>query len=574
MIDLEQVIAQRYPDFTRRHQRIAKIIIKFFAFLFYESRFKQFAATYPHLQGYDFVDQTLRYFDFSLRTREFERTRIPTGGRVVIVANHPIGSLDGLALVNLVRQVRADVKVVANELLLAIEPLHSVLLPVDNMGGNTARQNLRNIREHLHQEGALIIFPAGEVSRLGPQGIRDEKWLSGFVKIASSTQSPILPIHVKGRNSVFFYSLSFLAKPLSTIWLVREMFKQSHNTVDVRIGRAVPHEIYSATDFTAKKVASLFRKHVYRLGKNGKPIFRTVETIAPAESAELMRQELKQCEQLGQTQDGKHIYLTRLDDSPCVIREIGRLRELTFRMIGEGSGNPRDLDRYDRDYQHLVLWDPEDREIVGAYRLGDVQKIIETRGLDGLYTHSLFRFDHRMAPYFAQGLELGRSFVQPKYQTRQSLDYLWYGIGAYLKKHPNTRYLFGPASISRHYGSKAIAQIALYYQTYYNSLDLGVDPRNPFTFDPDVEREMRENVLGIDLETDFKALRDNLAEAGLPVPVLYKHYAQVAEPEGVVFTAFNVDPDFGDCVDGFVLVDLDRLKPRKRQRYLGESIAT
>ena len=569
MISFQQIIENRYPEFVKRHRRVAMVISRFLGFLFYEKRFQQFERDYPHLEGFDFVEAVLRYFDFHLRLREFERARIPSSGRVVIVANHPIGSLDGLGLLNLVRQVRPDVKVIANDMLLALDPLHPVLLPVDNMGGNTARQNLRNIRGHLEDEGALIIFPAGEVSRFGPRGVKDGQWQAGFVKIASSTKAPILPIFVKGRNSIFFYSLSFLAKPLSTAWLVREMFKQSHNTIDTRVGQPVPHEVYSANDFSAKKVAVMFRKHVYRLGTGGKPLFRSVETIAPPESRELLRKELEQCEHLGETNDGKHIYLARMADAPCVMREIGRLREMTFRLVGEGSGRPRDIDRFDRDYFQLVLWDSNDREIVGAYRIGDAATIMRKRGIEGLYTHTLFEFDESMMPYLEHGLELGRSWVQPKYQTRHSLDYLWFGIGAFVRKYPRFRYLFGPASISRFYGQKAIARLAYYYATYYNQMQLGVTPRNPFVIHDKTRQELALEFSGIDVEEDFKTLRDTLAETGLPVPTLYKHYSQATEADGVEFTAFNIDPEFGDCVDGFVLADLDKLKPRKRKRYLG-----
>ena len=569
MINFQQILESRYPKFTSKHRRTARVIAKFLGLLFYEKRFQQFEEDFPHLEGFDFVEGTLRYFDFHIRLRESERARIPSTGRVVIAANHPIGSLDGLALLHLIRQVRPDVKVIANELLLAVEALRPVLLPVDNMGGKTARQNLKNLRAHLEGDGAILIFPAGEVSRFGPSGVKDGTWQSGFVKIARATKAPILPVFVKGRNSIFFYSLSFLAKPLSTVWLIREMFKQNHNTLDARVGRAVPYEVYSATRFSAKKLASMFRKHVYRLGRNGRPLFRSVETVAPPESKTLVKQELELSDLLGETGDHKKIYLVQMSEAPCVMREIGRLRELTFRLVGEGSGMPRDIDRFDRYYKQLVLWDESDREIVGAYRIGDAAQIIAERGLQGLYTQSLFEFSEQTQQFLQQGLELGRSWIQPRYQTRHSLDYLWYGIGAYVKRHPHVLYLFGPASISRFYGNHAIAQMAHFYSCHYNQLEVGVRPRNPFVIKPEVQQQIAGEFGGIDLEQDGKALKENLAEIGMPIPTLFKHYAQATEPSGVVFTAFNVDPEFGDCVDAFVLADLNKLKAKKRQRYLG-----
>lgn len=570
MLNIQNVLEKRYPDFFDRHNTTARTLSRFLGFLFYESRFQQFGRTYPHLRGFDFVDATLRYFDFTLKLRDSERARIPASGRVVIAANHPIGSLDGLALLNLVRQVRPDVKVVANELLTAIEALHPVLLPVNNMGGNTARQNLRNIRAHLEADGALIIFPAGEVSRFGPRGVKDGEWQTGFVKIARATRSPVLPIFVAGRNSLFFYSLSFLARPLSTLWLVREMFKQSHNAVDARVGNPIPFDTYSALDVSARKLAQMFRKHVYRVARGRRPVFRSIETVAAPENRLLIKSELEAAERLGETVDGKHIYLTRMDQAPCVMREIGRLRELTFRTVGEGTGLPRDIDRFDRDYEHLVLWDAEEMEIAGAYRLGDAAGLVQKQGLQGLYTHSLFRFGPGMAPYLERGLELGRSFVQPRYQTRHSLDYLWQGIGAYVQRNPRFRYLFGPASISRLYGTEAIARLAWYYGNHYSRPQLDVTPRTPFEIPPESRARLASEYAGVDREEDYRSLRDHLAELGLPVPTLYKHYSQATEPGGVTFTAFNIDHDFGDCVDGFVLADLQRLTPRKRKRYLGD----
>jgi len=568
MIDIRQVLETRYPTLFQQHRRFATTLVRFLGYLFYQARFRQFAQDYPHLRGFDFVDETLRYFDFTLRIRDRERARIPASGRVVIAANHPIGSLDGLALLSLVRQVRPDVKVVANDLLSAVTPLEPVLLPVTNMGGSTPRKNLKRIREHLEHDGALIIFPAGEVSRFGVKGVKDGAWHSGFVKIADAARAPILPVYVAGRNSLFFYSLSFLAKPLSTLWLVREMFKQSHNTVDARVGRPIPWEHYGTLDVSAEQKARLFRKHVYRIARDGRPIFQSIETVAAPENRLLLRQEITASEALEQTQDGKQIHLCRMADAPCVMREIGRLRELTFRAVGEGSGLPRDIDRFDRDYLQLVLWDPQELEIAGAYRLGDTRALLEQGGTSALYTHSLFAFGPGMKPYLESGLELGRSFVQPRYQTRQSLDYLWQGIGAFLRRYPGYRYLFGPASISRLYGDEAIAHLASYYTAHFGQLALDLQPRTPFVPPAGLQPLFQAQAGSADPEADFRVLQGALAAQGLRVPTLFKHYAQVAEPAGVAITAFNVDRDFGNCVDGFVLVDLEQMKPRKRRRYL------
>ncbi len=570
MVDIQRTLEGRYPDFFERHRRSARILSRFLGFLCYETRLQKFLSQYPYLEGFEFVEQVLRHFEFDVRLTESERSLIPSTGSVVIAANHPIGSLDGLALLNLVRAVRPDVKVVANDLLTAISPLRSVLLPVSNMGEGkgTARDALRAIQEHLQVDGALIIFPAGEVSRFSAKGVYDSAWQSGFIKLARSTKAPILPVYVSGRNSVFFYSVSFLAKPLSTIWLVREMFKQSQSTVDLRIGRPIPHDVYAANNFSAQQLARMFRKHVYRLGASGAPIFRSVETVAAPENRLLLRQELAEAERLGETRDGKDIYLCQMANAPCVMREIGRLREMTFRTVGEGCGRHRDIDRFDRHYAQLVLWDSHDMEIVGAYRVADAGAVIAEQGVQDLYSNTLFDYGPNVLAKISQGLELGRSFVQPRYQTRYALDYLWYGIGAYLKTRPHIRYLFGPASISRFYGPESTARLAHYFGTHFRDTNLDVTARTPFIPPPDLVASLVAEFTGIDVDEDLESLRHSLAAAGLPLPTLYKHYSQATSPDGVVFTAFNVDHDFGDCVDSFVIVDLNKLTPRKRRRYL------
>ena len=205
MLNFQNVVQQYFPELASRHSTLARVAGNALNFLFFQRRFEQFEREYPGSEGFDFVESALSFFDFQLRTRESERARIPATGKVVIVANHPIGSLDGLALLHLIRQIRPDVKVVANNLLMHITRLHPVLLPVDNMGGKTGRKHLLAIKEHLKDESALLIFPAGEVSRFGAKGVRDPAWQSGFIKLASATKAPILPIFVGGRNSVFFY---------------------------------------------------------------------------------------------------------------------------------------------------------------------------------------------------------------------------------------------------------------------------------------------------------------------------------------------------------------------------------
>ena len=567
MISVEQILDRHLPQLSR-HPWLSKPVSALLRALLHEQSFQRFAEDYPHLDGLPFIEKVLEYFDFSYAVRDNERERIPTRGRVVIIANHPIGSLDGLALLNLVGSIRRDVKAVANELLCSVAPLRGLLLPVTVLGGSSGQQQVKAISEHLEQEGAIIIFPAGEVSRLRPNGVQDCRWRSGFLRIASQAQAPIVPIHIDGRNSALFYGASMLYKPLATLLLVKEMFKQRRKSIDLRIGHPIPFASYRGLQLTPRAKVKLFRRHLYRLAADKSPLFRTERAIAhPVDRSELA-QAVKSCERLGQTPDGKQILLFQGGlDSP-LLREVGRLREIAFRAVGEGSGQRRDLDRYDSYYHHLLLWDPEDLEIAGAYRLCGTARVIEERGISGLYTSSLFDFDARMHRYFDQGLELGRSFVQPRYWGKRSLEYLWHGIGAYLNRYPEYRYLFGPVSISKEMPDAGKELMIRFYRSYFGGDACIARHRQPYRLSEAIGFD--NPFVGNDYHADFVRLKELLAHMGCAVPTLYKQYSEVAEPGGVQFLDFGIDPDFAGCIDGLVLVDSHRLKPAKRARYLGE----
>ncbi|MDN4501891.1 GNAT family N-acyltransferase [Alteromonadaceae bacterium BrNp21-10] len=564
MFTANEVLQKNYPDVAQKPW-LFKSLSFVLRGLLHEKECVEFEELYPHLQGIEFIEQVLEYFNFTYSTRSQEKERIPTQGRLVIIANHPIGSLDGLALLKLISEVRSDIKVVANQMLMAIKPLHSLLLPVNNMHGGTKKECIANIQSHLDNEGALIIFPAGEVSRLRPEGIRDCQWRSGFLRIAKTAEAPILPIFMDGKNSPLFYGLSAIYKPLATALLVKEMFKQRSKHLPVRIGELIPFESYGTAKISAPQQVKLFKKHLYRIATNKPSVFQTQKPIAPAEARSELKKAIKQdCEDLGSTADGKGIYLYRYAGSSPILREIGRLREISFRAVGEGSFKRRDTDRYDNDYFHLILWDKEELEIVGAYRFGDAKRLTAEKGVKGLYSASLFQYGQAMDEYFDKGLELGRSFVQPKYWGKRSLDYLWFGIGAFLERHPEYRYLFGPVSLSNTYPKPAKDLLIYFYQLYFGNDQHIAQSNAPYSLPIDFQQVFTGN----DYKADFTQLKHMLANMGLSVPTLYKQYTELCEPGGVQFLSFGVDPDFNDCVDGLVLVDLDHLKDKKRSRYM------
>ena len=548
----------------------ARLLGSLLGFVFGQKIFEQFERTHPESEGLGFPTAVLRFFNFRLEINQAELSHIPEQGQVIIVANHPLGSLDGIGLLDAVLSIRPDAKIVVNELLMHIERLQPFALPVDNMSNQTSRQQLRTIQSHLASGGALIMFPAGEVSRWRLSGIQDGQWNSSFVRLALRYRAPIVPVLVRGRNSRFFYGLSVLIKPLSTAWLIREMFKHRNACISAHVGSPISYPAVAERQEPAQVIADDIKKQVYSLFEAHELPSSHPQPIANPESRESLEEDLTQCKSLGTTPDGKGLFLTTKAQSPTIVREIARLREATFRPVGEGSGHERDTDQFDAHYHHLFIWSYDNRDIVGAYRLGEAGKLIKQSGLDGLYTHTLFHFSPTMTSYLEHGLELGRSFVQPKYQNRYALEYLWQGIGAFVQEHPHIRYLFGSASISARYGHKATARIAHFYKIHVNQLPVDVSPRTPFCVSNSLEVQLANEMPGDDFQTDLTTLQSALAAQDLTIPLLFKHYSQATSKDGVSFSAFNVDPAFSNCVDAFVIADLTRLLPKKKRRYLGD----
>ncbi|EKD37113.1 MAG: hypothetical protein ACD_75C01251G0003, partial [uncultured bacterium] len=333
MLSVDQVVTEYYPALNER-KFTGPFVKTLLRRLLHERAFQDFAERYPHLRGIEFVEQVLEYFNFTFVVADRQRENIPTSGRLIIIANHPIGSLDGLALLKLVHEIRSDVKVVANDLLMTIPPLRSHLLPVKNMTGTSKKTDIERILDSLAKEEAVIIFPAGEVSRFGFRGIQDGKWQRGFLKIAERSRTPILPVHIDGRCSKLFYLASILAPPLSTVMLVGEMFGQDRKQIRMTIGSLIPHHAYSSVATNGHEKVKLFKKSVYRIGQGKKPLFLTESAIARPERKADLKKEVAAGERLGKTPDGKAMYLFTPADSSPVMREVGRLREQVFRAVG------------------------------------------------------------------------------------------------------------------------------------------------------------------------------------------------------------------------------------------------
>ena len=565
-IDIGRILENDVVGFKEYPTLVRQIAKYFLRGAIKEKAINNFLEKYKYTRNFDFIDAVFHELRIDCHIKHGDIQNIPARGRVLVVANHPLGGIDGLALLRVLGMVRQDVRIVANDLLMAIEPLQGLILPVTAFGRSTRKVDIDRITQALENDEAVIIFPAGEVSRAGVKGIRDRSWLPGFLKIAEKTSAPVLPVFVKGRNSAVFYLTSKVSEVASMLLLPREMINYK-GKIELTIGQSIEAETLFKLPLHRKQVAQLVSKHLRNIGSKKAPVFETKKSIIHPVERQSLRTALQKAESLGETADGKKILLVDYNDRSPIMDEIGRLREITFRAVGEGTGKQKDLDHYDQYYRHLVLWDDASLEIAGAYRIGEVWRWPDQTP-DHLYSNSLFEYEPNMKTLLSEGLELGRSFVQPQYWGRRSLDYLWQGIGAYLKLNQEVRYLFGPVSLSNSLPKPARDLLVHFYKTNYPDPDALVKPRIPYIIEKSVDMALKDELPGNNIDHDQDILRARLECMGLRVPTLFKQYADLCELGGVKFCEFSIDPEFNHCLDGFIVVDLEKIKKKKRARYI------
>lgn len=567
MIDIKTLV----KNYNEKNNKIPNFLVPLAVFmlkkLFHQNEANAVLKKIGHLESFEFIQAVLEHFKITYECDELKRY-IPEKGRLIVIANHPLGAFDALSLIMLIKEIRKDVVIVANELLANFKQIQSLIIPVDNLNQKPTKEQILAIYNALKDEKVLIIFPSGEVSRVRPTGIKDTKWQSGFLKFALKSNADIIPIFIKARNSWLFYTISTINKQLATFLLPHEMFKNKNINIKFKVSELISIQTIKEIKLPQKQLLKLFKKHFYNVAKNKNPIFKTQKCIALPEDRHELLFELKASKKLGETKDGKEIYLFSPEEHSKLIKEIGRLRELTFRSVQEGTGKQRDLDEFDRYYKHIVLWDNNEQEVVGAYRIAEAKQIQAEFGHSGFYTDSLFEFQDEFDELLENAIELGRSFVAPKFWGTRALDYLWQGIGAYLRENQNIKYLFGGVSLSNSYPKMAKNLIIYYYDLYYKSDIKYAIAKNKFILQKQELEKLDSIFCKNDPVKDFKRLKDILATMNLSVPVLYKQYTDLCEKGGIRFVDYNVDKDFCDCVDSFIIVSLEKIKEEKRQRYI------
>jgi putative hemolysin len=533
------------------------------------------------------LETLLAEMQVGLRVGPADQARIPASGPVIVVANHPYGMLDGAILTVLLNRVRPDVKVLTNFLLGDVPELRRHCIFVDPFQTDRSVQaNRRAMREAfawVQQGGALAIFPSGEVSHWQmPQGeIADPAWNDTAVRLIRRSGASAVPVYFCGHNSVGFQILGMIHPKLRTAFLLQEFLQQEGKTVEVRVGSPIPAEAISAIRNDQEAIEYL-RWRTYLLARRTREetswpaalrsriAVKMQEPLAAPVASEVLQNEIEdlapeRC--LAQSGD-LAVYLGTANELPQMLRELGRLREITFRNVGEGTGKSLDLDRFDDYYWHLLLWNRTKRELIGAYRAGNTARILSEHGINGLYTSTIFRYDERLFQKLGPALELGRSFVRPEYQRQYApLLLLWKGIAGLIALHPEIPLLFGAVSVSNDYSKASREMIFRFFEARIQQDELAglVEPRNPFR--PALLRRW-------DCRSMCRALRDldELSEPiadveadGKGLPILLRQYARV----GGKLLGFSVDRSFSNTLDGLIVVDLRQTDPSVLERYMG-----
>jgi putative hemolysin len=547
------------------------------------------------------LEKLLMEMRVDLRVDAADTARIPATGPVVVVANHPFGMLDGAVLAVLLTRVRPDVKVMTNYLLsdvpelaqhcISVNPFQNEPFLTDRAASarsiDVNRRALREALSWLQKGGMLAIFPAGEVStwQFPHAQIADPVWNDTAVRLIRRTGASALPVYFCGRNSMSFHLFGMIHPRLRTAFLLQEFLHQEGRTVEVRVGGEISADSVAGIAENREAIEYL-RWRTYLLARRSRPekswpvsvrskFTETVQQpVAPAEPAELLAAELSgltpdRC----LTQNGDlAVYLVKANETPRMLQELGRLREVTFRLAGEGTGKRRDLDRFDRYYWHVLLWNKTKRELVGAYRAGNTAEILAQHGVRGLYTSTCFRYDPQLFEKLGPALELGRSFVRPGYQRQYApLLLLWKGIARLLATHAETPVLFGAVSISNDYSKASREMIYRFFEARIQEDELAgmIEPRRPFR--PTRLRPWDCRAMGHALR-DLEDLSQPITDVetdGKGLPILLRQYAKI----GGKLLGFNVDKKFSNVLDGLVVVDLRKTAPAMLERYMGREAA-
>ncbi len=528
-----------------------------------------------HLQNVEFLDAILNEFQIKFEIPEEDFKRLPKGGAYITISNHPLGGIDGVLLLKLMLEKEPNFKIIANFLLHRIEPVKQYIMPVNPFEDHKkAKSSVIGIKEtlrHLSDGNPLGIFPAGEVSTYKDgELIVDKAWEQGAIKVIRKAQVPVVPIYFHAKNSRLFYFLSKINPILRTAKLPSEVFSQKNRVIKVRIGK--PISVVEQNEYkTIEEYSEFLRRKTYMLSNsfNEKSKMLSPQNLAlnlktPKVPKEIvfpanLEKMIAEVEQLKATDcrffqsKNYEVFFTEASNIPTILHEIGRLREITFREVGEGTNESIDTDKYDQYYHHMFLWDDNTKRVAGAYRMGLGSEIYPKYGMEGFYLNDLFRFDSELHDMIKHSIEMGRAFIVKEYQQKpMPLFLLWRGIIHTTLRYPEHKFLLGGVSISNQFTdfSKSL-MIEFMKSNYYDPyIAQYIKPKKEFKVKlKDADKDFIFDEAEADLNK-FDKIIDELEPGNLRLPVLIKKYLK----QNARLVAFNVDPLFNNAIDGLMYI--------------------
>ncbi|WP_297508938.1 lysophospholipid acyltransferase family protein [Flavobacterium sp.] len=524
-----------------------------------------------HLNELEFLNAILDEFQIRFEIPEEDLKRLPKDGAYITISNHPLGGIDGILLLKLMLEREPNFKIIANFLLHRIEPMKPYIMPVNPFENHkNAKSSVVGIKEtlrHLSDGKPLGMFPAGEVSTYKDgKLVVDKAWEEGAIKVIRKAQVPVVPIYFHAQNSKLFYLLSKISDTMRTAKLPSELLTQKDRTIKVRIGKPISvneqneHErIEEYSEFLRRKTYMLANSFdeasKFQALQSTKPSKNVKQIAHPANHDKILEEIValrKEDSRLLQSKNYE-VFLVSADKIPNILHEIGRLREITFREVGEGTNESLDLDKFDMYYQHMFLWDEETQQIAGAYRMGLGKAIFSQYGIEGFYLNDLFRFEPELNTMMTQSIEMGRAFIIKEYQQKpMPLFLLWKGIVHTTLRHPEHKYLIGGVSISNQFTEFSKSLMIEFMKSHYYDPYVAqyVHPKRAYKVKlKDADKDFVFNEAEADLNK-FDKIIDEIEPGNLRLPVLIKKYIK----QNARVIAFNVDPLFNNAVDGLMYI--------------------
>lgn len=524
-----------------------------------------------HLSEVEFLNAILDEFQIKFEIPEEDLKRLPKSGAYITVSNHPLGGIDGILLLKLMLEREPNFKIIANFLLHRIDPMKPYIMPVNPFETHKdAKSSVVGIKEtlrHLSDGKPLGMFPAGEVSTYKDgKLVVDRPWEEGAIKIIKKAKVPVVPIYFHAKNSKLFYFLSNLNDTLRTAKLPSELLTQKDRVIKVRIGKPISvaeQEEYDKIDeyseFLRRKtymLANPFEKESKLLDTSSLKIQKSPKRIATPANHEQIIQEVEALRNTSARMlqsKNYEVFFTEAEKIPNILHELGRLREITFREVGEGTNESLDLDKFDKFYHHMFLWDDDNKQIAGAYRMGLGQEIFPKYGIDGFYLQELFRFEPELHDMMSKSIEMGRAFITKEYQLKpMPLFLLWKGIVHTTLRYPEHHYLIGGVSISNQFSDFSKSLMIEFMKSHYYDPYIAqyVHPKKEFKVKlKDADKDFIFDEAEADLNK-FDKLIDEIEPGNLRLPVLIKKYIK----QNARVVAFNVDPLFNNAVDGLMYI--------------------